>query len=274
MAGNLFFKKEKGENTDKTEKIYMIDPYSIDPNPNQPRKFFTDEAILRLADSIKLHGLIQPLTVRESEKGYELIAGERRLRAVKLLGFEKVPCVISNVDSTESAHLAIIENIQRENLNMFEQANAILNLIRIHCLTQEKIATELSCSQSYIANKIRLLKLSDEEREIIIENNLSERHARALLRVKDENKRFSALKNIVKRALNVASAEDYIDTLLCEEKIEKSGKTKMVCKDVRLFYNTIEKAIDTMRSSGINVITKRNESLSDTEFVIVIPKMI
>ncbi len=274
MAGNLFFKREKGENGDKTEKIYMIDPYSIDPNPNQPRRFFTDDAILRLADSIKLHGLIQPLTVRESEKGYELIAGERRLRAVKLLGFEKVPCVISNVDSTESAHLAIIENIQRENLNMFEQANAILNLIRIHCLTQEKIATELSCSQSYIANKIRLLKLSDEEREIIIENNLSERHARALLRIKDEEKRFSALKNIVKRGLNVASAEDYIDTLLCQEKIEKSGRTKLVCKDVRIFYNTIEKAIDTMRSSGVNVITKRNESLSDTEFVIVIPKTI
>lgn len=271
MAGNLFFKKE---NSEKTEKIHMINPYEIAPNPNQPRKFFTDDAILRLADSIKIHGLIQPLTVRETENGYELIAGERRLRALKLLGCEKVSCVISNVDSTESAHLAIIENIQRENLNMFEQANAILNLIRIHCLTQEKIASELSCSQSYIANKIRLLKLSDDEREIIIENNLSERHARALLRIKDENKRYSALKSIVKRNLNVASAEDYIDTLLTEEKVERTGRTKMICKDVRIFYNTIEKAIDTMRSSGINVVTRRSETSSDTEFVIVIPKTV
>lgn len=271
MAGNLFFKKEK---SDKVEKIYMVNPYEITPNPNQPRKFFTEDAILRLADSIKIHGLIQPLTVRETENGYELIAGERRLRALKLLGFSEVPCVISNVNSLESAHLAIIENIQRENLNMFEQANAILNLIRIHCLTQEKIASELSCSQSYIANKIRLLKLTDEQREMIIENNLSERHARALLKIKDETARTSALKTIIKRNLNVSQTEDYIDTLFAEQKSNKNVASKLYVKDVRIFYNTIEKAIDTMRSSGVNVITHRNESLSDTEFIIVIPKSV
>lgn len=274
MAGNLFFKKEKSTTVEKTEKIYMINPYEITPNPNQPRKFFTEDAILRLADSIKIHGLIQPLTVRESENGYELIAGERRLRALKLLGYSEVPCVISNVNSLESAHLAIIENIQRENLNMFEQANAILNLIRIHCLTQEKIASELSCSQSYIANKIRLLKLSEEQRELIIENNLSERHARALLKIKDEETRTAALKVIIKRNLNVSQAENYIDSLFIEEKNSKNVTSKLYVKDVRVFYNTIEKAIDVMRSSGVNVITRRNETISDTEFIIVIPKTV
>lgn len=136
MAGNLFFarqmKEENEKNKEKEEKIVMISPYEISPNPSQPRKYFTDEAIFRLADSIRNHGLIQPLTVRKTEEGYELIAGERRLRALKILGKSEVPCVINNVNKEESAHLAIIENIQRENLNMFEQAMAILNLMKVH----------------------------------------------------------------------------------------------------------------------------------------------
>ena len=252
----------------------MISPYSITPNPSQPRRFFTDEAILKLADSIKQHGLIQPLTVRKKENGYELIAGERRLRALRLIGATEVPCVISDVDDTESAHLAIIENIQRENLNMFEQAAAILNLMKVHCLTQEKIASQLSCSQSYVANKLRLLKISDEEKEDIIENGLSERHARALLRIKDETLRKSVLRNIIRRGLNVAATEDHIDRILAEEKREKNegGKTKLVVKDVRLFINTIDKAIETMRATGMNVETSKRETTNDTEIVIIIPK--
>ncbi|MBR4071282.1 MAG: ParB/RepB/Spo0J family partition protein, partial [Clostridia bacterium] len=182
MAGNLFFggrlgnfKDENDKIIAKEEKIVMISPFEISPNPSQPRKYFTDEAIYRLADSIRIHGLIQPLSVRKTENGYELIAGERRLRALKILGKNEVPCVITNVDKEESAHLAIIENIQRENLNMFEQASAILNLMKVHCLTQEKIAEQLSCSQSYVANKLRLLKISDEEKQDIIEFGLTER---------------------------------------------------------------------------------------------------
>ena len=252
----------------------MISPFDISPNPSQPRKYFTDDAILRLADSIKTHGLIQPLTVRNTEKGYELIAGERRLRALRLIGATEVPCVISDVDDTESAHLAIIENIQRENLNMFEQANAILNLMKVHCLTQEKIASQLSCSQSYVANKLRLLKISEDEREMIIENSLTERHARALLRLKDDAVRKNALKTIIRKNLNVASAEDLVDKILVEQKREKSesGKTKLIVKDIRLFINTIDKAVETMRSMGMNVETKRKETSDDTEIVIIIPK--
>lgn len=281
MAGNLFFgaknsnyREENIKNSTKSEKIVMISPYDISPNPSQPRKYFTDEAIFRLADSIRNHGLIQPLTVRKTEKGYELIAGERRLRALKILGENEVPCVISNVDNEESAHLAIIENIQRENLNMFEQASAILNLMKVHCLTQEKIAEQLSCSQSYVANKLRLLKISDEEKEIIIEYGLTERHARALLRLKNDDLRRSVLKTIIKKNLNVSATEDYIERLLLEKKQEKKDniKTKIIIKDMRLFYNTIDKAIETMRSTGFDVETTKRETSDSMEIIIAIPK--
>ncbi len=281
MAGTLFFgrqtgilKEENNKKTDKSEKIVMLSPYDISPNPSQPRKYFTDEAIYRLADSIRNHGLIQPLTVRKTENGYELIAGERRLRALKIIGMNEVPCVVSNVDNAESAHLAIIENIQRENLNMFEQANAILNLIKVHCLTQEKIAAQLSCSQSYVANKLRLLKITDEEKADIIENGLTERHARSLLRIKDEEIRKSALRTVIRKNLNVASTEEYVDKILTEHKPEKSerGKTKIIVKDMRLFYNTIDKAIETMRATGFDVETTKRETSSNTEIIIAIPK--
>ncbi len=281
MAGNLFFAGKTSnikENTikkgEKSDKIIMLSPYDILPNPSQPRKYFTDEAIFRLADSIRNHGLIQPLTVRKTEMGYELIAGERRLRALKILGESEAPCVISNVDNEESAHLAIIENIQRENLNMFEQASAILNLMKVHCLTQEKIAEQLSCSQSYVANKLRLLKISDDEKEKIIEFGLTERHARALLRIKDDDLRKNALKNIIRKNLNVSATEDYIDKLLIEKKQEKKDniKTKIIVKDMRLFYNTIDKAIDAMRSTGFDVETTKRETSDSMEIIIAIPK--
>lgn len=281
MAGTLFFggrlgslKEENEKISSCEEKIVMLSPYEISPNPSQPRKYFTDEAIYRLADSIRNHGLIQPLSVRKTESGYELIAGERRLRALKILGKSEVPCVITNVDNEESAHLAIIENIQRENLNIFEQAQAILNLMKVHCLTQEKIAEKLSCSQSYVANKLRLLKISEEERQDIIEYSLTERHARALLRIKDEEIRKSALKTIIRKNFNVASTEEYIDKLLSEKKKEKSenNKTKVIIKDMRLFYNTIDKAIETMRATGFDVETTKRETSEATEIVIAIPK--
>lgn len=281
MAGTLFFggrfgslKEENDNISSKEEKIVMISPYEISPNPSQPRKYFTDEAIYRLADSIRNHGLIQPLSVRMKENGYELIAGERRLRALKILGKTEVPCVITNVDNEESAHLAIIENIQRENLNIFEQAQAIANLMKVHCLTQEKIAEQLSCSQSYVANKLRLLKISEEERQDIIEYSLTERHARALLRIKDVDMRKTALKTIIRKNLNVASTEEYIDKLLIEKKKEKSDKpkTKIIIKDMRLFYNTIDKAIETMRATGFDVETTKRETSETTEIVIAIPK--
>lgn len=260
--------------------IFMLNPEKIIPNPAQPRRTFTDDAILRLADSIRTHGIIQPLCVRRPEDGtgiFELVAGERRLRAAKRLGLDEVPCIMVDADSEESAHIAIVENLQRENLNMFEQAEAMNSLMSVHCLTQEKIAAKLSCSQSYVANKLRLLKLKDEERDEILSASLTERHARALLRLKDDERRSIALRTMIKKEMNVADAESYVERLLEQEKKEKAekkaeNKTKLIIKDVKILYNTIERAVETIRLSGIDVCTLKRESAKDTEIVIRIPK--
>ena len=271
---------ESTEQKSRVRMIFMLEVDSIVPNPAQPRRFFTDDAILRLADSIRIHGMIQPLCVRKPDNFsgvYELVAGERRLRAAKRLGMREVPCVMVEADSEESAHMAIVENIQRENLNMFEQAQAIDKLMKVHCLTQEKIAEKLSCSQSYVANKLRLLRLDDEEREEILAQGLTERHARALLRLKDPECRRSALRTMIRREMNVAAAEEYIDRLIEAQKKEKAKEkeqrhSKIVIKDVRILYNTIDKAVETVRLSGIDVQTLRRENARDTEIVIKIPK--
>ncbi len=272
--------KRKRETEDNVRVVKMISVDNIVPNPAQPRRFFTDEAILRLADSIRVHGIIQPLCVRKSDSAagvYELVAGERRLRAAKRIGMREVPCVTVFADSEESAHMAIVENIQRENLNMFEQAEAMSSLMKIHCLTQEKIAEKLSCSQSYVANKLRLLRLPSEERDEILSAGLSERHARALLRIKGDEDRRSVLKTVVRREMNVAQTEEYIDRLIEAEKKEKAReklekRTRLIIKDVKILYNTIDKAIETVRLSGIDVQTLRRENSKDTEIVIRIPK--
>ena len=271
--------------SERVKMIFMLSPREITPNPSQPRRFFTDDAILRLADSIRLHGIIQPLAVRRPENGsgYELVAGERRLRAAKRLGLSQVPCVLVDADSEESAHMAIVENIQRENLNMFEQAQAIYTLMQVHCLTQEKIAEQLSCSQSYVANKLRLLKIPEEDKAEILAASLTERHARALLRIKDPERRRIAMRAVIRREMNVAAAEEYIDGLLEAQKHpaadggacpsgEKEKTSRIFVRDVRLLYNTIDRAVETVRLSGIDVETQRLERADDTRIVIIIPK--
>lgn len=296
MAGTLFFQRPKAVTEAKTEifgdeltlncsggrvqMIFMLSPDELRPNPSQPRRFFTEDAIMRLADSIRQHGIIQPLAVRrpEGSDSYELVAGERRLRAAKLLGIKEVPCVLVKADNEESAHMAIIENIQRENLNMFEQAQAIYQLMQVHCLTQEKIASQLSCSQSYVANKLRLLRIQNDDREEILTAGLTERHVRALLRIKDNDRRRSVMHTMIRRSMNVAAAEEYVDKLIEADKTQKgesgtkTGSSKIIIKDVRILYNTIDKAVETVRLSGINVETLKRESAGDTEIVIRIPK--
>lgn len=296
MTGTLFFKqREKTIEADtqvferapsptlsdrsRVKMIFMLSPDEITPNPSQPRRFFTDDAILRLADSIRLHGIIQPLAVRRPERGegYELVAGERRLRAAKRLGLSEVPCVLVNADSEESAHMAIVENIQRENLNMFEQAEAIYTLMQVHCLTQEKIAEQLSCSQSYVANKLRLLRIPDEDKSEILSASLTERHVRALLRIKDPDRRRLTMHTIIRRSMNVAAAEEYIDSLMEADKKaatpEKERTSRIFVRDVRILYNTIDRAVETVRLSGIDIETERLERADDTRIVITIPKV-
>ena len=262
--------------------VKMLPREDISPNPSQPRRFFEAEAIASLADSIRQYGIIQPLTVRHLIHGdkYELIAGERRLRAAALLGMESVPCVILEIDETESAALAIIENLQRENLNMFEQASAISSLIRMYDLTQEDIARKLSVSQSFVANKLRLLRYLPDERTLILSSGLTERHARGLLRLTGDD-RLTALKHVIEQHLNVAETEEYVESLLHppvdEDKpssaVEVSRpRQKWVIRDVRLFFNSIHHAVDVMRQAGIAAETSRRETEDTTEILIRIPK--
>lgn len=209
-------------------RVVMIDILSIRPNCAQPRKYFDDNGIIRLADSIKRFGIIHPLTVRRADSvpkasdgedhmdnyKYELISGERRLRAAMMLGCSKVPCIIKQVSGLESAEIAVIENLLRHDLNIFEQAEAFSALITKFGLTQAQVAEKLSTGQSSVANKLRLLRLSTEERSIILENRLTERHARALVRINDCELRREVLEQIISRKLNVSSTELLVERLL------------------------------------------------------------
>ena len=263
-------------------KIFRISADRIIPNHAQPRKLFDEDAILRLADSIRRYGLLQPLSVRrlcfrDGERGsYEIVAGERRFRAATLIGMEYIPCIIISADDRTAAELALIENIQREGLSMFEQAGAIAALIDIYSLTQEQIAAHLSASQSYVANKLRLLKLSEQERELITEGRLTERHARACLKIKDEDMRISVIEHVIAHGLNVSATEEYIDRKLCmlsEKRVPQNArKRKLILKDMRLFYNSIDKAIAIVKQSGAKVFSERHiaDEYGSVELVIKI----
>lgn len=267
----------KSRRNDEYGRIHNISTERIIPNPSQPRKQFEDESIIRLADSIRQYGILQPLTVRRIENDdqrFEIVAGERRLRAAKLLQLTNVPCILVNVDSKRSAELAIIENIQRENLNIFEQASSIASLIDIYTLTQEEVARQLSMSQSFVANKLRILRLTAPEREKILEYTLTERHARALLKIDSVEQRLRIIEYINSHQLNVATTEAYIDRFLAENEASHRSRAprKIILKDIRIFYNTIDKAVSLVRQAGIAIESERSEATDAIEFVIRIPK--
>lgn len=260
------FGKEKVIN-----KVVSIDIHEIIPNPNQPRTRFDDRELGQLADSIRENGLLQPLTVRKNPRGqYELISGERRLRAGKLAGLGQIPCIIIETDERQSAVLALIENIQRSNLNFFEEAAAIRNLITEYNINQEEAALKLGKAQSTIANKLRLLKLTEAEQCAILNNGLTERHARALLKMEDREERLKALEKILEKKMNVVQAENYIDSLL-EKEAKPEKKRVMIIKDVRLFLNTINKALDTMKRAGIKAESTKKQDDEYIEYVVRIP---
>ena len=265
---------------DEFGRIHMLPADRITANPNQPRKQFDDESIINLADSIRQYGILQPLTVRRvevPESGspvYEIIAGERRFRAAKMLGFASMPCIIVHADSRRSAELAIIENMQREDLNIFEQASAIASLIDMYGMTQEEAARQLSVSQSFIANKLRILRLTLPERDKIIENGLTERHARALLRVQSAEQRLRIIDYICTHNLNVATTEAYIDRFLARNESERRPRAprKIILKDIRIFYNSIDKAVSLIKQAGIPVESERIDGEEQIELTIRIPK--
>ena len=201
-----------------TEQIVQVKTDEIRPNRAQPRADFNQNSIIRLADSIRRYGILQPLTVRETDPDdsyrYEIIAGERRLRAAKMLGYLTVPCIIKVADAQTSAELAIIENLLREDLNMFEEAYGFKKLIENHGLTQDEVARRMSISQSAVANKLRLLRFSYEEQKMMLENSFSERHARAIIRISGQADRLAVIKFVIEHKLNVSETEAYVEGLL------------------------------------------------------------
>ena len=252
-------------------KVVEIEVDKIIPNPYQPRKQFDDD-IEGLAESIRQNGLLQPLTVRKNNEKYELVAGERRLRAVKSLGFETVQCIIIDITERNSAVMALVENIQRKNLQFFDEAEALEKLIDFYGMTQEDAALKLGKSQSTIANKLRLLKISEENRNKICEYGLTERHSRALLKVNDNLKQAELIEIIHNRGLNVESSEKLINNYIdkCKE-IESIHKRSGAFKDIRLFVNTINKAVEMMKAAGINADSQKKQQDGYIEYVVRIP---
>lgn len=258
-------------------RIHMLNPSRICPNPNQPRKNFDTAELQSLADSIKQHGMIQPITVRRisdenSSFGglYELIAGERRLRAARMLDLPYIPCIIIEADREESAKLALIENLQRDGLDFFEEAEAIESLIKKYSVKQQDVAAMLSVSQSYVANKLRLLKLDAEEREIVEKSSLTERHVRAALKAQSPEIRKKILRTAASRSLNVKQTEQYVLDLINADK-PPQGSEKIVIKDIRLFLNTIDKAVSIVRQAGIPVESSRSDGQGMIEVKIRVP---
>ena len=226
----------------------------IMPNRAQPRRVFDQNSLIELSESIRENGLLQPIVVRECEDvvgsvfKYELIAGERRLRACKMAGLTEILCILLDVGVEKSAELAIIENLHRKDLGIFETAEAIASLIEVYGLTQEEVARKLSITQSAVANKLRLLKLSETERELIISNDLTERHARCLIRIGDECARKDVLERIIEKKMNVSAAEEYVAGVLDGAE----GLSGVVLRDGRGIncVNVIQKVINKLRKSG------------------------
>lgn len=252
-------------------KVVEISVDEIRPNPAQPRRTFSEQELRNLSQSIRVNGLIQPLLVRRLKDGYELIAGERRLRACRMAGMKTVSCIISDCSAGTSAVLAMAENLQRQDLQIFEEAEGIRRLIEEWHVTQEEAAFRLGKSQSSLANKLRLLRLSQTERQRITAAGLTERHARALLRVEDPEVRARVLNTIIEKRLNVQETDRYVDRCLERKDVQKQKRTPIV-KDVRIFLNTISHAVGIMKQSGIDAQALRSETDDYIEYVVRIPK--
>ncbi|MGI6261053.1 MAG: ParB/RepB/Spo0J family partition protein [Acutalibacteraceae bacterium] len=240
---------------------------------HQPRKMFAKEELDSLAASIRENGILQPLLVRRCSDGFEVIAGERRLRAAKLAGLNTVPCMVVEMEEQDAAVCSLLENLQRQDLSCFEEAEGIARLIVEFGMTQTQAAERLGKQQSTIANKLRLLRFSPQERSLIARYQLSERHARALLRMEDETTRLQLLREIGEKELTVAKTEARVEQLLSGQKAgKKPSNAIIVVKDVRIFFNTVAHALDLMRRSGINASEEQNETDDCIEYVIRIPK--
>ena len=251
----------------------------LSPNPVQPRRRVDDEALAELSESIKTYGILNPLTVRLRGGKYELVAGERRLRAAKLAGLPEVPCILLDVNMEDASLIALVENLQRRDLDFIEEAAGINQLIRMFGMSQEEAARRIGKSQSAVANKLRLLKLPPDVLEALRENGLTERHGRALLRLQRPEAQREALAYIIDNGLTVAATDAYVDALLSSPEPEPPAepekpehKRTFVLKDVRVFLNTLSRSIDLMKQGGIDAGVQRQETEDSLILTISIPK--
>ncbi len=247
----------------------------IDPNPGQPRRLFAEDTMADLARSIAQVGILNPLIVRKCRGRYQLVAGERRLRAAMRAELDCVPCIIVDIDLEESGILALVENLQRENLDFLEEAESLRNMIRLFNLTREELAQKLGKSQSAISNKLRLLKLPEDVLREIRAQGLTERHARALLRLNNEQSQRKALEHIIAKSYNVAQTDKYIDELI-GGKSSTEGKTlpkrSFILKDVRLFLNSLDRSLEIMNRGGIDASVVKEDKGDSLIVTICIPK--
>lgn len=243
------------------EAIVLLDVNDIAPNPFQPRRNFDREGLSDLAESIRRYGVLSPLSVRCRRGQYELVAGERRLRASKLAGLREVPCILLDVDSAQSGAIALVENLQRRDLDFVEQAQGMARLIQLFGLSQEECARRLGMSQSAVANKLRLLKLPEDVLAKLVEAGLTERHGRVLLRLPEEEQQRKALSMMLERNMTVAAAEAYVESLLEPSETKGAdGNTRFVMKDVRVFMNSLHRGVEMMRRGGVDAEVSRRET--------------
>lgn len=261
-----------------SDEVIQLPISSISPNQFQPRSIFKEDKIKELAQTIQTHGMIQPIVVRKQDEGtYEIIAGERRWRAVQSLGWDTISAIVRNMNDTETASVALIENLQREELTVIEEASAYGQLLELHSLTQEALAQRLGKSQSTIANKLRLLKLPEAVQQALLDKKITERHARALITLKDDEKQLEMLENIITHHLNVKQTEDQIEKMMSTEDEEKKEEVKRprlkgVNKDIRIAMNTIRQSLHMVSDTGIDVETEEEDLDDYYQFTIKIPK--
>jgi len=250
----------------------------IEPNPFQPRRTFAEEELKELSESILRYGLLQPIMVRQTENGYQIVSGERRYRAAKLAGLEHITAVVRTLSDSDMAEMAMVENLQRSDLDYFEEAEGYARLMQEFHLTQEELAKKMGKTQSTIANKLRLLQLSPQVRKFIDTSKLTERHVRAILPLKNEDKQLSVLTKVYAEGLNVRQCEDAVNKMLAEEEKEaqKYRKRRMMkaIKDMRIFLNTIDTAVQAIREAGLPAEVKESEYEEYVEVIIKLPKAV
>lgn len=257
------------QHTKTAGQILLVDTNSIFPNKNQPRENFPQEELKLLSESIRRNGIIQPLTVRKTGDTYELIAGERRLRAAKAANLKSVPCIIMEVDEQSSAVISILENVQRSQLNFLEEARAIQTLYSFYGMRQEEIASSLGMSQPAVSNLLRIMRLTPEALQLLAENGFTQRHARALLSLEGEDQ-TKAAKTVCEKMLTVCQTEKLVEKLIAEKK--PKPVRKIFFTDVRIFINAINKAVETMQSAGIEANVEKAESEEGFTITVNVPK--